>query len=161
MLHHRTMPTVERMSDEQRPLFDSSCPVVIGPWSFASRVEIPARCGVLAVPAMSFGPYHVLPSQRLLLEGQRPVRLGSRAFDILVALLERAGGLVSKSELKSLVWPSTNVEDGNLKVQVAALRRTLRDGERGNRYIATVTGRGYWFVAPVVRSTRTNAEVQA
>jgi DNA-binding winged helix-turn-helix (wHTH) protein len=102
---------------------------------------------------MSFGPFHVLPYQRLLLEGDRPLRLGSRALDILVALVERAGDLVSKGELMARVWPDIFVEEGNLKVQVAALRRTLRDGEKGNRYISTVPGRGYWFVAPVVRST--------
>jgi DNA-binding winged helix-turn-helix (wHTH) protein len=107
---------------------------------------------------MSFGPFHVVPNQRLLLEGDRPVRLGSRALDILVALVERTGELVSKGELMARVWPDTFIEEGNLKVQVAALRRTLRDGEDGNRYISTVAGRGYWFVAPVVRSTGMNGE---
>jgi DNA-binding winged helix-turn-helix (wHTH) protein len=117
-----------------------------------SRVCIEGGIG-LPVSAMSFGPFHVLPSQRLLLEGDRPLRLGSRALDILVALVERAGELVSKTELMARVWPDTFVEEDNLKVQIAALRRTLRDGENGNRYISTVVGRGYWFVAPVVRST--------
>jgi DNA-binding winged helix-turn-helix (wHTH) protein len=112
------------------------------------------------MPAVSFGLFRILPSQRLLLEGDRPLRLGSRALDILVALVDRAGELVSKGELMARVWPDTFVEEGNLKVQVAALRRTLRDGEDGNRYISTVTGRGYWFVAPVARSTGMNSEAR-
>jgi DNA-binding winged helix-turn-helix (wHTH) protein len=120
--------------------------------SFPIKATATSRSIVSAVAAMSFGPFHILPSQRLLLEGDQPLRLGSRAFDILVALVERAGELVSKDELRNLVWPGTFVEDGNLKVQVSALRRTLRDGEDGNRYITTVAGRGYWFVAPVARS---------
>jgi DNA-binding winged helix-turn-helix (wHTH) protein len=126
--------------------------------SFPIKATPAARSVVSAVTAMSFGPFHILPSQRLLLEGDQPLRLGSRAFDILVALVERAGELVSKDELRNLVWPGTFVEDGNLKVQVSALRRTLRDGEDGNRYITTVAGRGYWFVAPVVRSGGMNEE---
>jgi DNA-binding winged helix-turn-helix (wHTH) protein len=92
---------------------------------------------------MSFGPFHVLPSQRPLLEGDRSLRLGSRAFDIMIALVERAGQLVSKDEMRNLVWPGTFVEDGNLKVPVAALRRTLRYGEDGKRCFSAVAGRGY------------------
>jgi DNA-binding winged helix-turn-helix (wHTH) protein len=105
----------------------------------------------LAAQAVSFGPFHVIPNQRLLLDAGQPIPIGSRALDILVALIERAGELVSKGELMARIWPDTFVEEGNLKVQVAGLRRALRDGEGGNRYISTVPGRGYWFVAPVVR----------
>jgi DNA-binding winged helix-turn-helix (wHTH) protein len=75
---------------------------------------------------MSFGPFHVLPIQRLLLEGDLLPRLGSRALDLLVALVERAGELVSKGELMARVWPDTLVEESNLRVQVAALRRASR-----------------------------------
>jgi len=98
---------------------------------------------------MSFGSFHVLPYQRLLLEGDRPVRLGSRAFDILTALVERAGEVVSKGELMARAWPQTFVEEANLKIQVSALRRALGDGQAGHRYVVTVPGRGYNFVAPV------------
>ena len=97
----------------------------------------------------SFGPFRLLPAQQLLLEGETPVRLGSRALEILIALVERAGELVSKGELMACVWPNTVVEESNLKVHVAALRRTLGDGQPGRRYLATVPGRGYRFVAPV------------
>src|SRR6266699_1472414 len=99
--------------------------------------------------AISFGPYRLLAAQRLLLEGDTPVRLGSRAFDILATLLERPGEAIGKDELMSRTWPKTFVEDANLKIQISALRRALGDGQGGNRYIATIPGRGYNFVAPV------------
>jgi predicted ATPase/DNA-binding winged helix-turn-helix (wHTH) protein len=103
--------------------------------------------------AISFGPYRLLASQRLLLEGDQPVRLGSRAFDILEALVERAGEVVGKEELIARAWPKTYVEEANLKIQVSALRRALGDGQDGNRYVITVPGRGYNFVAPVRTET--------
>src|SRR5882762_5795504 len=98
-----------------------------------------------------FGPYRLLAAQRLLLEGDRPVRLGSRAFDILAALVERAGEVVGKEQLIARAWPRTFVEDSNLKIQMNALRRALGDGQAGARYIVTVPGRGYSFVASVRR----------
>jgi predicted ATPase/DNA-binding winged helix-turn-helix (wHTH) protein len=99
--------------------------------------------------AISFGPFRLLIAQRLLLEGDKPVRLGSRAFDILAALVERAGEVVGKEELIARVWPQTYVEESNLKIQVSALRRALGDGQAGNRYVVTVPGRGYNFATPV------------
>src|SRR5438477_571905 len=99
--------------------------------------------------AISFGPYRLLAAERLLLEGDQPVRLGSRAFDILATLLQRPGEVIGKDELISLTWPKTFVEDANLKIQISALRRALGDGQGGRRYIATIPGRGYNFVAPV------------
>ena len=99
--------------------------------------------------AISFGPFLLLAEQRLLLERDRPVRLGSRAFDILLVLIERAGEVVGKDELIARAWPQTFVEEANLKIQVSALRRALGDGQGGNRYIVTVVGRGYNFVAPI------------
>jgi predicted ATPase/DNA-binding winged helix-turn-helix (wHTH) protein len=104
--------------------------------------------------AISFGPFRLLAGQRILLEGDNPVRLGSRAFDILAALVERAGEVVEKQELISRAWPQTFVEDANLKIQVSALRRALGDGQGGHRYVLTVPGRGYNFVAPVKREER-------
>jgi predicted ATPase/DNA-binding winged helix-turn-helix (wHTH) protein len=99
--------------------------------------------------AISFGPFRLIAEQRLLLEGDKPVRLGSRAFDILAALVERAGEVVGKEELMARAWPQTFVEEANLKIQVSALRRALGDGQGGNRYVVTVIGQGYNFVAPV------------
>ena len=116
------------------------------------EVEAVDRANGPAEHEISFGPFRLLPARRLLLEHDKPVRLGSRALDLLIALVERPGGLVSKSELIAKVWPDTFVVEGNLKLNIAKLRRALGDGQAGNRYISTVTGRGYCFVAPVTRS---------
>jgi len=97
----------------------------------------------------SFGAFRLLPTQFLLLEGGKPVRLGSRALEILIVLVGRAGELISKDELMGRVWPNVFVEPANLTVHISALRRTLRDGCNGNRFIINVPGRGYRFVAPV------------
>ena len=99
---------------------------------------------------ISFGPFRLLVAQRLLLEDDKPVRLGSRAFELLVALIERAGKLVGKDELVSRVWPQTFVEESNLQIQISTLRRALGDGQGGHRYIVTIPGKGYNFVAPVL-----------
>src|SRR5258706_2497063 len=88
--------------------------------------------------AFAFGPYRLLAAHRLLLEGDKPVRLGSRAFDILAALVERAGEVVGKEELIARAWPQTVVEEANLKIQVSALRRALGDRQSGHRYVVTV-----------------------
>src|SRR5260221_4423670 len=109
--------------------------------------------------AISFGPFRLLAAQRLLLEGDQPVRLGSRAFDILATLVERPGEVIGKDELKSRTWPKTFVEDANLKIQVSALRRALGDGQGGRRYIATIPGQGYNFVAPISREEPTQSPV--
>src|SRR5438067_13852519 len=91
--------------------------------------------------AISFGPFRLLPAQRLLLEGDQPVRLGSRAFDILATLPERPGDVIGKDELVSRTWPKTFVEDANLMIQISALRRALGGAQGGRRYIATTPGR--------------------
>src|ERR1700736_6391150 len=84
--------------------------------------------------------------------GFAPMAIGSRALDILGVLVERPGELVSRAEIMEAVWPGTVVEDSNLNVQVAALRRILDDGRAGGSCIQTVPGRGYRFVAPVTRA---------
>jgi DNA-binding winged helix-turn-helix (wHTH) protein len=141
---------IEQTSEERQRVPHA---VVTGPWS--SPGASPADRNIaLAGPAMSFGPFHLLPRQRLVLKADQPLRLGSRAFDILVTLVERTGEVVSKSELMARIWPHTFVEEGNLKVQIAALRRALADGEDGSRYIANVAGRGYCFVTPVIHLRR-------
>jgi predicted ATPase/DNA-binding winged helix-turn-helix (wHTH) protein len=102
--------------------------------------------------AISFGPFRLLPGQQLLLEDGKPVRIGSRALEILLALIENAGTVVSKQELIARTWPNIFVDEGNLRVHVAALRKALGDGQTGRRFIANVAGRGYCFVAPIERS---------
>jgi predicted ATPase/DNA-binding winged helix-turn-helix (wHTH) protein len=100
-----------------------------------------------------FGPFCLKPSAHLLLEADTPVHIGGRALDLLIVLVERAGQIVTKDELIGRVWPSlTVVDESNLRAQVALLRKALRDGQTGARYLMTVPGRGYRFVAPV--STR-------
>lgn len=109
--------------------------------------------------AVSFGPFRLLPAQRLLLDGDRPVRLGSRAFDILIALIEGAGEVVGKKELIARAWPQTFVDESNLKFQINALRRALGDGQGGHRYVVTIPGRGYNFVAPISFEERPQASL--
>ena len=110
-----------------------------------------------AEEVLRFGPFTLRPAQRVLAEGASRIPLGSRAFDILLLLLERAGTFVSKNEIVARVWPTTVVIEGNLRVHVTALRKALSDGREGRSYIVNVPNRGYSFVAPVSRE----AEVPA
>src|SRR5437016_8099104 len=98
-----------------------------------------------------FGSFRLIPVQRMLIEDEKPLRLGSRALDILVTLLESAGETIRKDQLIARTWPDTVVDEGALRVHVAALRKALGDGQAGKRYIANIPGRGYSFVAPVTR----------
>jgi len=100
---------------------------------------------------LAFGPYRLAPSNRTLLNDGQLVPLTGRAFDLLIALVERAGEVVTKEELIARVWPSTVVEENNLRVHIGVLRRVLCADERGIRYVENVVGRGYSFVAPVTR----------
>jgi DNA-binding winged helix-turn-helix (wHTH) protein len=98
---------------------------------------------------LAFGPFRLFPWQRLLMESDRPVKLGSRALEILTVLAENAGEIVGKAQLMRRVWPHIVVEEAALRVHMAALRKILGDGRGGRRFIATVPQRGYSFVAPV------------
>jgi predicted ATPase/DNA-binding winged helix-turn-helix (wHTH) protein len=90
--------------------------------------------------AYRFGRFELHPAMRQLLADEQPVALGARAFDLLVALIERRDRLVTKSELLDVVWPGLVVEEGNLQVQVSTLRKLL-----GPETIATIVGHGYRF----------------
>jgi len=103
----------------------------------------------MAVQCFSFGPFVLIPDRQILLRGETPVRLGNRAFEILAILVQRAGELISKQELISLVWPDTFVDESNLKVNIAAIRRALDAGGSHLSCIATIIGRGYRFIEPV------------
>lgn len=111
--------------------------------------------------SFGFGPFVLLPERQQLLRRDRSVRIGARALEMLTALVERPGELVTKTELMARVWPDTKVEESNLKVNMAALRRALGEPRGAPVYIATVVGHGYRFVAPVVSSsvTETNSSV--
>jgi DNA-binding winged helix-turn-helix (wHTH) protein/tetratricopeptide (TPR) repeat protein len=99
--------------------------------------------------AYLFGEYRIEPARRLLLHLDEPAPLTAKAFDTLMELVRRRGELVTKDELMGAVWPDTFVEENNLNQHIGALRRVLQDRYGENRYIVTVPGRGYRFVAEV------------
>ena len=98
---------------------------------------------------LSFGPFRLIAAERLLTREGAPVELGARALDILIALVSTPNDVISKKDLLSRVWPDVTVEENSLRAQVLSLRKTLGDGKDGARYITTIAGRGYCFVAPV------------
>ena len=91
-------------------------------------------------PSFRFGPFWLVPEQGLLLKGNKSVRLGSRALELLTALVERKGELVSKDELMARVWPNTFVDEGSLRAQVVAVRKALAIG----RYRRTIRAQYPW-----------------
>ena len=102
---------------------------------------------------LSFGPFSLVATERLLTKDGVPVDLGGRALDILIALISAPNEVVSKKDLMSRVWPDVTVEEGSLRFHMASLRKALGDGKDGARYITTLAGRGYCFVAPVSRTS--------
>jgi DNA-binding winged helix-turn-helix (wHTH) protein len=96
------------------------------------------------VEVLTFRNFKLVPASRSLMLDERKVEIGSRAFDLLLALVRARGRLVAKGDLVNCVWPSTFVEDSNLRVQMAALRRVLG---RDKDAIKTIPGRGYMLTA--------------
>ena len=96
-----------------------------------------------------FGPFELDVERRLLRRDSQPVPIGTRALDILMALLARAGQVIATQELIAHAWPRSIAVEANLRAQILALRRALRDGEDGLRLIQNVPGRGYRFVGPL------------
>src|SRR5947209_7082557 len=94
-----------------------------------------------ASASFEFGRFRILPQRREVLADGRPLQLGGRAFDVLVALIEANGAVVSKDELMSRVCPGRIVEDNNLHAQIRALRKAFA----GHDLIRTIIGRGYQF----------------
>src|ERR1700730_18397601 len=99
-----------------------------------------------------FGPFRLATTERLLEKSGVPVRLGSRALDILIALVERPSEVVSKRVLVARVWPALAVAGGSLHFHISALRKALGQARSGTRYVTNVSGRGYCFVAPISRT---------
>ena len=99
---------------------------------------------------LQFGPFELSSRERLLRREGVELPLGSRALDILIYLAERSGEVIAKQELIDHVWSDVTVEEGSLRVHLAAIRKALGDGQFGNRYIANIKGRGYAFVGTVV-----------
>jgi predicted ATPase/DNA-binding winged helix-turn-helix (wHTH) protein len=116
-----------------------------------------ARSGDGEPAELCFGPFRLIPQRKLLLRDGRPVRLGQRSLDLLHALTRRAGEVIGKRTLMAEAWPDLHVDESNLRVQMTALRKALGDGVGEVRYVVTVAGRGYCFVAPVLGASRGGA----
>src|SRR5882757_6050729 len=99
---------------------------------------------------LRFGPFELSIGERVLRRDGQVLPLGDRALDILSYLADRSGEVIAKQELIDHVWSDVIVEEGSLRVHVAAIRKALGDGQFGNRYIANIKGRGYSFVGTVV-----------
>src|ERR1700742_3338583 len=100
---------------------------------------------------LRFGLFELSIGERMLRHDGRVLPLGDRALDILTYLADRPGEVIAKQELMDHIWSDVTVEEGSLRVHVAAIRKALGDGQFGNRYIANIKGRGYSFVGTVVR----------
>jgi DNA-binding winged helix-turn-helix (wHTH) protein/Tol biopolymer transport system component len=100
----------------------------------------------------SFGPFSLDQEARVLLRDGKPVSMAGKTLDTLLVLVQNRGRLVDKDELLSRVWPDTVVEEANLSQNIFTIRKILGDTPKDRRYIATVAGRGYQFVAPVEES---------
>jgi predicted ATPase/DNA-binding winged helix-turn-helix (wHTH) protein len=116
--------------------------------------------GPLSPDLICFGPFRLSVTERLLEKEGVRVRLGSRALDILIALVERPAEVVTKKELFARVWPNLVVDEGSLRYHVSALRKALSEGRSGTRYVTNVSGRGYCFVAPISRAAAAPAPLR-
>jgi DNA-binding winged helix-turn-helix (wHTH) protein len=112
---------------------------------------IPEITGLRVNNAFAFGPFKLSVAERLLKRGEEALPIGGRALDLLTVLVERAGEVITQKELIARAWPDVVVEKANLRLHIASLRKVLRDGLDGARYISNVAGRGYCFVAAVAR----------
>lgn len=98
---------------------------------------------------VAFGPFTLDSDTRQLLKHDGAVHLSPKAFDLLELLLERRPAVLTKAEAQDRLWPDTFVEDANLSVLVADIRRALDDDPKDSKFIRTVHGRGYAFSGPV------------
>src|SRR5580698_11372432 len=144
----RIVPNHLAPSRDGTGFVDSECCGLYG----QKRID---RAATVTEYSLSFGPFQLNPTRRILLRDGKPLRLGSRALDLLIALVDNGKDLISKEDLLKRVWPDTFIEEANLRVHVAALRKLLGDEGTGDQYISTVAGRGYCFVAPVARVNET------
>jgi predicted ATPase/DNA-binding winged helix-turn-helix (wHTH) protein len=114
--------------------------------TYSPHAPTPADPAVLV-----FGPFALHRASQQLLKGDQAVRIGSRAFTLLVDLVESAGQLRTREQLEARVWPRSIVEETSLRVHMSALRRALGDGRDGVRYIENIPGCGYSFIGKVTR----------
>ena len=103
-------------------------------------------------PVLAFGPFRLLPTERRLEKDGRPLRVGGRALDLLIVLVERAGEVVPKRKLLEDVWQDVHVEESSLRFHIKNLRKVLGDDQPDARYVTNIAGRGYCFVAPTSRT---------
>src|ERR1700689_1296467 len=101
-------------------------------------------------PVYTFGPFRLDATAGILFRGPEPVALGQRAVALLQGLVEGAGTPISKATLIESAWPGLAIEDSNLTVQIAALRRVFAEESGGEKWIETLPRRGYRYVGPVV-----------
>jgi DNA-binding winged helix-turn-helix (wHTH) protein len=113
--------------------------------------QLPCPADHVESDQYSFGPFVLDPGARLLRHNGDSVSIGAKAFDLLLFMAERRGQVISKNELLGGVWPESVVEEANLAQHISLLRRTLGERPGENRFIATVPGRGYSFVAALQR----------
>src|SRR5436305_15306011 len=106
-------------------------------------MNVPAR------QIYEFGPLRLIVNKRLLLKGDMPVPLTSKAFDTLLALIEHGGEVLEKDSLLNKIWPDTIVEEKNLTISISTLRKALGEIPSEHQFIVTVPGRAYKFVATV------------
>lgn len=98
---------------------------------------------------ISFAPFELDPAQRRLMSEGKKVQLNAKAFDLLVYLAENAGRIVTKEEIMDAVWENQFVEESNLKVQMSALRKVLGERQGDHRFLVTIPGKGYKFIADI------------
>jgi len=137
----------------------------IGPFRPVSREGVAKssekfpKCG--AIPAnYAFGPFRLDVQGETLFRGTEPVALSHRAVALLRILIDRAGAPVSKDALMEAAWPCLEVEESNLTVQIAALRRVLREEPGGEGWIETLPRRGYRFVGPIIANTEDSLAIE-
>ncbi|MET4255101.1 putative ATPase/DNA-binding winged helix-turn-helix (wHTH) protein [Bradyrhizobium sp. S3.12.5] len=118
----------------------------------SNAVPVSVMDGLRAGDVLCFGPFKFSLAARQLKRDDKSVAIGGRALDVLITLLRHAGEVVTNKELVARVWPDVIVEEANLRVHIAALRKALGDGVDGARYISNVAGRGYCFVSEVTRA---------
>src|SRR5690348_5239118 len=144
-------PAVSRHVRNPRPLYGLLPAVILR----SRQTGRPVREGHAVAPANDvflFGSFRLSAGGRLLTRDGAPVDLGARALDILITLVSTPNEVLSKKDLLSRVWPDVRVEESSLRFHMASVRKALGDGKGGARYISTVAGRGYCFVAPVTRA---------
>src|SRR5262245_24720467 len=110
------------------------------------------------MPVYRFGPFRLDPVRRLLSKGDTPVALPSKALDLLLALVQHGGTAMHKSELLRMVWADARVEEGNLSQTVFVLRKALGERPNEHRYVVTIPGIGYRFVATVTWDRTADAD---